>query len=54
MPIPKRYRCLRCAHNYMVEVLTPEEVGDMRAKHRPTYAISCPECGSVDKLEGWD
>lgn len=40
--IAKWFRCLRCRHEFKVEVVDPDEA---RRERIPTRPIACPKCG---------
>ena len=38
-----RYRCLRCTHTFVVEIMDPDEA---RQEHVRLVPVKCPKCAS--------
>ena len=48
MPIPVRYHCNNCGHEFTVDTLTEEEKQEARQRNQPTYRIHFPKCNRID------
>lgn len=47
MPEHVGFRCKRCNHGFVAEVLTDREMGERRRRDEPWGQLTCPRCKSA-------